>query len=87
MTKEADVTCPLHESIKDRVEKLEECIDAIKTASLKNSRLFIGTLVMIIISMTGFFFAQVYFKINSPPTMSQERLKTIISETVKEYKK
>ncbi len=80
MTKEEDVTCPLHHTFSDRIDKMEECVETIKSR-------FTGILVVIVIGIVGFFAAQVFFHVNQSNSMDQKHIAAIVLETMKQVKK
>lgn len=86
MTKEEDVTCPLHQDFKERIVKIEECVDAIQRSALKSSRWAALTLLSIIIGILGFFTSQVYFKINTP-AISSTQLEQVLTKALEKTKK
>ncbi len=86
MTKEEDVTCPLHHDFKERIMRIEECVDAIKDSALKSSKWAALTLLSIIIGILGFFGSQVYFKIHEP-AMSSVQLEQVLTKALEKVKK
>ncbi len=86
MPSEADVTCPLHQGFKERIEQAETCLLEIKENALKSSRMAVWTLISVLIGMVSFFLTQVYFHVNNHD-LSTTQIEQIISKTVEKVKK
>lgn len=86
MPSEADVTCPLYQGFKERIEQAETCLLEIQENALKSSRMAVWTLISVLIGMVSFFLTQVYFHVNNHD-LSTTQIEQIISKTVEKVKK